>query len=239
MRVLKIKDNTFRHTSLIILLGLIVVWIFLLPVMCNLDQFFEFKDNSNQNFETSFTEGTGGFNLNLYISQLTEDRFYIKLTYNAYASENVSSLGFYEIQLQFAIEPDRHEIYPVIKTYYYNLEDNPIHITKGVRLSVGDDLIIEGSSKISFNNKGIILNKTITYEINYTMPVSGKAIEYDLFIANVWGLVLYIVSLLVILLGIWKILSVPDPKTQALQEKKRQERDFVTYLKKNKEEENT
>ncbi len=246
MGVLKITENTLRRTILFILLGLIVVWIFLLPVMLNIGQFFEFKDSSNRNFETSFPEGIGGLNLNIYITHETSGHFYtasdyfiIRLKYNTYTSENVSSLGFYEITFKLTVEPDREAVYPVINTYYYNLEDNPIYISSAVRVLPADDVIIEGSAKISFNNNGIILNVTIPYEYIYTILVSGKAIDYNLFITKVWGWFFYIVSLIGIISGILKILSVPNPKTRALQEKKRQERDFIIYIKKKKEEENT
>jgi len=241
--VLKITENTLRRTILFILLGLIVVWIFLLPVMINLVQFFEFKDSSNRNFETSFPEGIGGLNLNIYITHQpsralfqVSDYFIIRLKYNTYTSENVSSLGFYEITLKITVEPDREAVYPVINTYYYNLEDNPIYISKAVSVLPADDVIIEGSAKISFNNNGIILNETIPYEYIYTILVSGKEIDYNLSITKVWGWFFYIVSLIGIISGILKILSVPDPKTRALQEKKRQERDFLQYLKKREEE---
>ncbi len=243
MGVLKITENTFRRTVLFFLLGLIVVWVFLLPVMLNLDKFFEFKDSSNRNFETSFPEGIGGLNLNVYITHQTSGHFYtasdyfiIKLKYNTYTSENVSSLGFYEITFKLTVEPDREAVYPVINTYYYNLEDNPIYISSLISVLPGDEVIIEGSAKISFNNNGIILNETIPYEYTYTILVSGKTIDYNIFITKVWGWFFYIVSLIGIILGILKILSISGLKTQALQEKQRQERDFLQYLKKREEE---
>lgn len=211
--------------------------------MLNLDKFFEFKDSSNRNFETSFPEGIGGLNLNVYITHQTSGHFYtasdyfiIRLKYSTYTSENVSSLGFYEITFKLTVEPDREAVYPVINTYYYNLEDNPIYISSLISVLPADEVIIEGSAKISFNNNGIILNETIPYEYTYTILVSGKTIDYNIFITKVWGWFFYIVSLIGIISGILKILSISGPKTQALQEKQRQERDFLQYLKKREEE---
>ncbi len=241
---MKIKFNTFRLIIVMILIGLVVVWVFSLPLMFTLGQFFGFEDNSNQDFETSFAEGTGGFTLNLHIYHSSRNTFYIDITFNAYASGNISSLGFKKIYIQFFIETVRDGMLFVGDDgYNYNLYNYSLYNTIFGRviitLGFNENFTMRGSAEISFSNKGIIQNETIPYEYTYTMPVSGRTIEDNRKITTTLLWVLYVVSLPVILLGIYKTLNLQDQKTRALQEQKRQERDFITYLKKKKEQEDT
>ena len=127
--------------------------------------------------------------------------------------------------------------------YNYNLYNYSLYNTitgrAGITLGFNENFTIKGSAEISFSNKGIIQNETIPYEHTYNMPVSGRTIEDNRKTTTALLWVLYVASLPLVLLGIYKILSVPDQKTRALQEQKRQERDFITYLKKKKEQEDT
>lgn len=241
---MKIKFNPFRLIIVMILIGLVVVWVFSLPLMFTLGQFFGFEDNSNQDFETSFAEGTGGFTLNFDIHHSSRDRFYIDITFNAYASGNISSLGFKKINVQFFMETVRYgRLFVGDDGYNYNLYNYSLYNTitgrAGITLGFNENFTIKGSAEISFSNKGIIQNETIPYEHTYNMPVSGRTIEDNRKTTTALLWVLYVASLPLVLLGIYKILSVPDQKTRALQEQKRQERDFITYLKKKKEQEDT
>ena len=236
---MKIRFKTTKLIILTILFGLVAGWFSFLPVMITLDQFFVFNENSNQNFETSFAEGTGGFNLNLYITHENQEFYTAILTYNVYASGNVSCLGFYTINIRLTSES---VFYGLIahdsETRYYDLESNDVFSFDGLPIWHGDVLIMEGNVNMSFNNKGIIQNETITYEHNYTLLSSGRQNELirDVSIAFIW--IFYFASFGLVIFGIFKTLSLVDPKTRALIEKKRQEKDFISYLKKKKEEEN-
>lgn len=176
-----------KKFQIFIFISLIIFCLVLIPVIHNIvDVLGLGRYNLNQDFNHSFTQGTGGVNVNFYLEITQEDRYIVKVDFNTISTGSIDPVGV--VQLDYAIyKNDDAEIYvnqtfstpsnSIVKTHY-NLQCEKF-----------DVVTCTGGANIRFLENSIEKEVSIDYVLSTVITTTSVEISNNWFVISMWLLV--------------------------------------------------
>ena len=179
--------------------------------------------NTNMNFNHSFTEGTGGLNIEFDLDLTSDDRYRGTVTCKTISSGSVQRIGI--ISVSYNIYRDVQLIDQFIRSY-----DPPVITFQKTHINLRCEksaLKCIGTANVKFLAGGIEQEEMIDFELSIIPTVSSAEISYNWRIVEIWVQILDYIAIVVLILFLAKIIrSIRFDKWYTEEQKKEDEEFF-------------
>jgi len=201
------------------------ILILLAPSMFNFNESFQIgRYTEEADFNNSFTDGTAGIRVTLYLQYHDQENYYVRTTVIPISSGEIVNNGLISINLMYYTQG-------ISRLYIDSTWDPPSsdfsHSTRST-LAKGNNITINGIAEVQCVVNEVLVNETISYSLTFIVPLGLKEFaDLGLLIYVIFYLYLLLIPLTpFILLQIFKPLFgiKIDEETQKRDEK------FLSYL---------
>ncbi len=177
-----------KKFQVIIAIFLIILCLSLIPVIHNIvDVLGLGRYNLNQDFNHSFTQGTGGVNIHLYLELTQDDRYIAKVNFNTISTGSIDPVGI--VHLEYSIYKNEDaEIY--LNQTLVTPTNSIAKIHYNLQCAKFDVITCTGEVNIRFLENSIEKEVSIDYVLSVVITTTSVEISNNWFVISMWLLVL-------------------------------------------------
>ena len=177
-----------KKLQILIVISLIIFCIILIPVIHNIVDILGLgRYNLYQDFDHSFTQGTGGVNVNFYLELTQDDRYIAKVNFNTISTGSIEPVGI--LHLEYSIYKNEDAEFYVNQTL--GTPENSIgKIHYNLKCEKFDVITCTGDANIRFLENSIEKEVSIDYVLSAVITFTSVEISNNWFIISMWLILL-------------------------------------------------